>query len=206
VLFFANPTGSPKVHEAMRTGRLGCIVTPKQGNKIPEGATICADNGLFGKGYPGDSAWYSWLAGLPAERCAFAVAPDVPFDAIGTLDKSLPWLGKIRELGIPAALAAQDGLEDLLIPWDAFDVFFIAGSTEWKIGPAARALTVEAKRRGKQVHMGRVNSGKRFRYAHYIGCDSADGTYLVHGPDINLPKLLGWVRGIEQDQLFGEAS
>jgi hypothetical protein len=40
--------------------------------------------------------------------------------------------------------------------------------------------------------MGRVNSLRRLRYADAIGCDSADGTYIAHGPDINLPALLGW--------------
>lgn len=70
---------------------------------------------------------------------------------------------------------------------------FIGGSDGWKLGPHARALTAEAKRRGKWVHMGRVNSLKRFRYAESIGCDSCDGTYLRFGPDKNLPKLLSWV-------------
>lgn len=42
-----------------------------------------------------------------------------------------------------------------------FDVLFLGGSTAWKLGSAARRLTTEAKARGKQVHMGRVNSLKR---------------------------------------------
>lgn len=69
---------------------------------------------------------------------------------------------------------------------------FIGGSTAWKLGPHARRLVADAKRRGKWVHMGRVNSLKRFRYAAAIGCDSCDGTYLRFGPDINLPKVLSW--------------
>ena len=55
----------------------------------------------------------------------------------------------------------------------------------------------EAKRRGKHVHMGRVNSKTRYRYAEAIGCDSVDGTYLAFGPDENLPKLLSWVDSIQ---------
>ena len=55
-----------------------------------------------------------------------------------------------------------------------------------------KAKTAEAKRRGKQVHMGRVNSARRYRYAEAIGCDSADGTYIAFGPDVNLPKVLAW--------------
>lgn len=31
-----------------------------------------------------------------------------------------------------------------------------------------------------------------------MGCDSVDGTYLTFGPDVNLPRLLGWLDGAEQ--------
>jgi hypothetical protein len=74
---------------------------------------------------------------------------------------------------------------------------------EWKLGNAARSLVHEAKRRGKWVHAGRVNSGKRFEYFRAIGADSADGTYLTAGPDKNLPKLLAWTRNNDQPGLFG---
>jgi hypothetical protein len=42
------------------------------------------------------------------------------------------------------------------VPWDAFDVLFLGGTTDWKLGPAAADLTAEARRRGLVVHMGRV--------------------------------------------------
>lgn len=85
------------------------------------------------------------------------------------------------------------------MPWHTFDVLFIGGSTEWKLGPGARALVAEAKRRGKWVHMGRVNSGRRWSYAEHIGCDSVDGTFLAFGPDLNMRRLRGWT---EQPALF----
>jgi hypothetical protein len=55
-------------------------------------------------------------------------------------------------------------------------------TTAWKLGEACRVIVAEAKRRGVWVHMGRVNSLKRMRYAESIGCDSADGTVLKHDP------------------------
>lgn len=182
----------------MTSGLLGFIDTPAQGNARPEGVVWCADNGCFGSGYPGDAKWFAWLEvhAADAASCAFATAPDVVGDAAATLDRSLPWLPRIRALGYRAALVAQDGLEHLTVPWDEFDVLFIGGTTEWKLGRAARRLVAEAKVRGKRVHMGRVNSERRLRYADAIGCDSADGTYLVFGPDTNMPKLLGWLRGV----------
>jgi len=186
---------------------IGYIDTPAQGNRRPPGVVWCADNGRFGKGWPGPEKWFDWLtrnAG-DAGSCLFATAPDVVGDAAATLEESLPWLPKIRALGYPAAFVAQDGLEDLVTPWEEFDVLFLGGSTEWKLGAAARVLVAEAKARGKRVHMGRVNSEKRYRYALGIGCDSADGTYLTFGPDVNLPDVLAWSRNADQYALFGAA-
>ena len=199
--YFANPS-TPSVRKAMTEGLIDCIVTPKQGNKIPEGAWICADNGCFGKGYPGDDKWWEWVQGLPRERVRFVVAPDVVADAEATLTRSLPWLKAIRSLGLPAAFVAQDGLEHMAVPWDEFDTLFIGGSTDWKLGPDAQRLTAEAKARGKWVHMGRVNSLSRMRRAWFTGCDSADGTFIAFGPDVNLPKVLGWVRSVTQPTLW----
>jgi hypothetical protein len=181
----------------MEAGRLGCIETPKQGQTV-SGAMWCADNGCFGKGYPGDQQWVAWLQSrsVDASTCAFAVAPDVVGDAAATLERSRPWLPVIRALGYPAALVAQDGLESLPVPWNDFDVLFIGGTTEWKLSGHARQLVTEAKEHGKLVHMGRVNSHKRLAYAEAIGCDSADGTYIAFGPDQNLPKMLGYLRRV----------
>lgn len=194
MLYLANPSRG-LVNEAMVAGLIGCITTPKQGNVIPGGAWWCADNGKYGKGWPGGDKWYAWLARTVQryghERCLFAVAPDVPFDARGTLAESTPWLTPIRSLGIPAALCAQDGLENMYIPWSLFDVLFIAGSTEWKL-TGGMELAHEAKRRGLGVHVGRVNSRKRFNTCEEWGADSCDGTFLTYGPRVNLPKLLAW--------------
>lgn len=204
MLYLANPTGRATV-QAMREGLIGYIDTPAQGNVREPGITWCADNGCFGKGYPGDDEWLAWLGGMDPTECLFAVAPDVVGDAAATLDRSAPFLSKIRALGYPAALVAQDGQESLPVPWCDFDALFIGGTTEWKLGPHARALIAEAKRRGKWVHMGRVNSQRRYEYARRIGCDSVDGTFLTFGPDMNLPKLLSWVRGADQ-MLIGDSA
>jgi len=207
VRYFANPS-TETVRDAMRAGLLGSIHTPKQGNAWVDGAEWCADNGCFGKGFPGEAAWFAWLTkhADKAASCLFAVAPDVVGDAAATLARSAPWLPKIRALGYSAAFVAQDGQESLPVPWGEFDVLFIGGTTEWKLGSAARELIVDAKQRGKWVHMGRVNSAKRLRYAEAIGCDSADGTYIAFGPDRNLPRMLGWVRAVTDQLTLGEAS
>lgn len=207
MLYLANGCGSDAVIAQMQAGVIGYIDTPAQGNKRPEGVEFCMDNGCFSDKWD-ELKWWSFLKAnaYAAADCLFAVAPDVVGDAAATLERSLPWLPKIRALGYPAAFVAQNGQEGLPVPWDQLDALFIGGDTEWKLGPHARALVAEAKARGKWVHMGRVNSEKRFEYARAIGCDSADGTYLTFGPDVNLPKLLAWTRNNEQDALFGGAA
>jgi hypothetical protein len=192
-MYAANPS-TQAVRDAMTAGRLVCITTPGQGNRVPDGALVCLDNGCFGKNYVGDEGWMRWLESRQhlAPRALFATAPDVVGDAAATLQRSVPFLPFIRSLGFPAALVAQDGLEFELIPWDEFDVLFIGGSTEWKLGSAARDLVNLARSHGKWVHMGRVNSRRRWSYAEHIGCDSVDGTYIAFGPDTNLPDVLSW--------------
>jgi hypothetical protein len=166
-------------------------------------------------------------------RCLFAAAPDVLGDAAATLARSEPMLPLVRLAGMPAALVAQNGLERLEVPWGEFDCLFLGGSaecapcgwvrpwagrelarcprcarrlTEWKLGAAARELAGEAAGRGKWVHMGRVNSLKRLRYAALIGCDSCDGTFLARAPDVNLARLLPWLAQVnsrrQPDALF----
>lgn len=211
-MYMANPTGSAL--QAMLAHKLGFINTPAQGNRMPEGVWWCADNSCYGTTYPGDDKWFTWLEKLVPrqEMCFFATAPDVVGDARATLERSMPWLPKIRALGFKAAFVGQDGLEHLDVPWDEFDAFFVGGSTEWKLSQAASRLATEARDRGKHTHLGRVNSRRRILFArtaippsaeHPGGYDTVDGTFLVFGPDVNLPKLLRWMDEVNNVQLLG---
>lgn len=203
MIYLANPSTAP-VRAAIAGHSLAAIMSPRQGNRLPQQGMFAVDNGCGpgrdgkpGTGYPGDRAYLEFLARMSARarlRCLFATAPDVLGDAAATIERSARFVYRIRAwFGLPAALVAQDGLENLDVPWSWFDVLFIGGSTGWKLGPAARDLAAEAKARHKRVHMGRVNSLARLQYATELGCDSADGTYIKFGPDINLPKVLGWL-------------
>jgi hypothetical protein len=199
VFYLANPCNAEVVSH-MAAGTFGFIGTPAQWNRRPQGVPWCADNGAFSNRWD-EGKWWAYLVrhAKDADTCLFATAPDVVGDAKATLERSAPWYARIRELGYPVALVAQDGLEDLVTPWDDIDALFIGGTTDWKLGPHARRLAAEAKARGKWVHCGRVNSKRRFDYCATpvalggMGCDSADGTFLTYGPDKNLPQLLHWI-------------
>jgi hypothetical protein len=193
----------------MESGIIGMIDQPNQ-NKVTGveaghavGTLWCADNGCFSDKWD-KAKWWRFLVDNAhrADTCLFAVAPDVVGDAWRTGIRALPYIEPMRALGYRVAWVAQDGQQNHPLPWLGIDALFIGGTTDWKLGPHARALVAEAKRRGKWVHMGRVNSQRRFEYARAIGCDSADGTYLTFGPDTNLPKLLAWTRLNNQPGLW----
>jgi hypothetical protein len=186
---------------------IGLMVTPARGRQHPFANYACwaADNGCFTQGerfsLPGYLAWLKTLR--PYQRsCRFAVAPDVVADARATLARSLPVLPQIRALGYPAAFVAQDGLEDLDVPWQAFDVLFIGGSTRWKLSEAAATVVAEAKQHGLWTHMGRVNSLKRLRAAQSMGCDSCDGTMVARKPDARVAQLTRWLAQVERQPML----
>lgn len=201
MIYFANPTKG--VIEHMLNGTLGYIDTPLQGNKRPSGVTWCADNGCFNDKTFDEQRWWRWLEknSHDAPTCKFATAPDVLGDHEKTLERSRPWLKRIRQLGYPAAFVAQDGATVDNVPWEEFDALFVGGSNEFKLGEEAKELIIEAQNREKWVHVGRVNSRRRYLAfasltARSDGEDpkaSCDGTYLVFGPSVNLPKLLSWI-------------
>lgn len=71
-------------------------------------------------------------------------------------------------------------------------VLFIGGNDAYKLGPTAASIAYR-HRNERWIHMGRVNSQKRFRVARSFGCHSADGTFLTYGPKVNLPRTLSWI-------------
>ncbi len=185
---------------------LGLMLQPGMGNvvdlsKIQWGA----DNGCFAAGDAfvlDDFFVFLERRRQYRDTCLFAVAPDVLGNADGTWERSRSILPVLRQMGYPTALVGQDGLETLPIEWDAFDVLFIGGSTDWKLSHHAREIASEAKMRGKWVHMGRVNSKRRIRTAVMWGCDSADGTFLRSAPDFLFPKMIGWLDSLKSEPMM----
>jgi len=198
---FLGNASTARIRAAMRAGALGQLVTPGEGRLPIPGVPYGADNGCYSGAYPGDQAWISWVRRLPTDNALFVACPDVLHhhpdgtivgDAAATLERSGPWLAEVRAAGKPAALVAQDGLEDLDVPWAELDALFLGGSVDWKLGPAAMELALEAVSRGKWLHVGKVNSRRRFLRFELAGAGSADGTTLAIAPDKNLAEVIGW--------------
>lgn len=178
--------------------RLGFLFVPRAKNNpaILDGRAWAADNGAF-TGF-NDAAFLRMLDGLRGvPGCLWVAAPDVVGDAAATLALFDEWEPRLRALGFPVALVAQDGLEIEAAPWARMDALFVGGSTEWKLGRAAAQLVRYAKARGLWVHMGRVNTRRRLRYARELGCDSVDGTCWSRYPDVQIANALRWLAAID---------
>lgn len=109
-----------------------------------------------------------------APCCSWVVAPDVVCNAQATLVSFWHWMPVIRSYGYKIAFAAQNGIENISIPWQCFDCLFVGGNDLFKAN--CTPLVREAKAHGKVTHMGRVNSLKRILFCRALGFDSADGS------------------------------
>jgi hypothetical protein len=113
------------------------------------------------------------------EPLMWATAPDVPFNWRATMAASFPYIPLLQKRS-PVALVVQDGAKPSDIPWNDIATIFVGGSTAWKLSVEAYRIVEAAKERCKNSHMGRVNSLRRLRKAARWGCDTADGTYILH--------------------------
>lgn len=195
-------SGSPRMVTSLAqqwAGQLGHLLTPANGNSVQAiaatGLRWAVDNGAY-SGF--DEARFLRLLARCRGRpnLLWVVAPDVVANARQTLAQWPWWAVLIRGMGFPAALVLQDGQEDLEMP--VADAYFVGGSTRWKLSLTAADLMAEAKRRGKWVHMGRVNSMRRLQLAWDRGADSVDGSSysrwhhrtITHRPDMSLERHL----------------
>jgi hypothetical protein len=139
-------------------------------------ASFAIDNGSFSSF---NVKAFNALLAREFERkhnCIFVCAPDVVGSAIRTLEIFDRWKSKLSDW--PIALVAQDGLENLEIPWDEIKAIFIGGTTEFKMSRHVEQIVKAAKILDKWVHIGRVNTFERYEYFEKMGADSIDGTGL----------------------------
>jgi hypothetical protein len=175
---------------------------------IKEGRLWAFDNECFRRPWDYQRWLVHWLRLFPySKRCLFVVVPDKPFDAHETLALWRDWhagirkqldrfdnLAHVRKPWLGLAFAAQDGQESLPLP-DEADWIFIAGSTDWKLSAVAAEVMVRPWDAGKFIHIGRVNSQKRYRYFHRlaeqldIDIFSCDGTAARCHPSQALRRL-----------------
>jgi hypothetical protein len=167
---------------------LGQFLTPLT-NYANWGGVFAVDNGAF-SGF--DRIAYDRLLhnNRPQRaNCLWVTVPDVVGSARRTLEVFDYLQGDYHPW--PLALVAQDGIEDLPIPWGEIHAIFIGGTDGFKMSRAAVDVIRAAQATGKHTHVGRVNTRKRFSHFHQLGVDTCDGSGLCRFSDEKLPQLHG---------------
>jgi hypothetical protein len=191
VLYLGTSPNDDAVRPLLDSHRIGLMSQPGSNPPRP-GWVWAADNGCFNARWDHDQ-WARWLArDMPRSGCLFATVPDVVADHAATLDRFNIHARTVADARYPIAFVGQDGASIAGIPWSDIDCLFIGGSTDWKLSERAFALAGAARDRGKWVHVGRVNSNRRFA-AWAPHADSCDGTFLAFGPTKNAPRLERWI-------------
>lgn len=175
---------------------LGAFLTPRTGNSLKtlEGFMWAADNAAF-NGF-NEERFIKMLEKIEGTNCIFVPCPDRVGDSVVTLKLFHVWRPIIKKYNLPVAIVLQDGASVTSIPYHMVDAVFIGGTTEFKLGEDVRQIVKRAKEYGKWVHMGRVNSNKRLKYAHSIGCDSVDGSGYSMFPNQKIPEALEFLKNI----------
>ena len=183
---------------------LGVLMTPHNGNRLCSlPLPWAADNAAFSKP---DDAKFSRLC---AESWAldryhpplWVAVPDVVGDHAATLRLFRWWCDEWRSeygcIPFPLAFVLQDGCRPAEIPWDDIAAVFVGGSTQFKLRQS-EALVRTAKQRGKLVHVGRVNTLRRLRFAYDLGADTVDGTAFSMFPDTYIERGVRFLQRLEQ--------
>jgi hypothetical protein len=183
---------------------LGVLMTPQNGNRLCSlPLPWAADNAAFSK--PDDAKFSrlcveSWALDRYHPPLWVAV-PDVVGDHAATLRLFNLWCGEWRsEYGyvpFPLAFVLQDGCRSAEVPWDDIQAVFVGGSTRFKLRES-EALVRAAKDRGKLVHVGRVNTLRRLRFAYDLGADTVDGTAFSMFPDTYIERGVRFLQRLEQ--------
>lgn len=187
----------PQIQAHMVEGALGRMVQPRHYPRIADtahaGIPWAADNDCFQGLKPQPyRRLLAKIAGLP--NCRFVAVPDAVGDHARTLELWHAWRSEVADTGLPLAFVLQNGATLDSVPWHELDAVFVGGDTAWKLGPEASALTFHAHALGKWVHMGRVNSRKRWNRAAEMFCDSVDGTSFARYRNTYLDDALTWHR------------
>lgn len=144
-------------------------------NELKSGKTWILDNDAFNGNFD-MKKWIEFMVKYTPykETCVGVTIPDVVGDALQTLINFSRYYSVVKDLGYKVALVTQDGITPEITPWEYFDTLFIGGTNDHKLGPEASAMISTAKKLGKWVHVGRVNSESRIKSFWFV--DSVDGT------------------------------
>lgn len=175
-------------------GKIGRLISPLSYNRPPYYMPYAVDNGAFVRwdadGFKRLLGWITFI-----HRPLWILVPDVVGDRDKTLKMWDEWSPVVAETGNKLAFAAQDGMTENDVPPSAHCVF-VGGTTDWKLENAHRFKGV-----APLLHIGRVSTASRLRWAEKIGADSVDGTGFFRGGINRQHPLIDFIEGRNQGEL-----
>ena len=194
---YAPTEGGRRNMEALRTHGWRLLLSPTHA-ALDAGFRFAIDNGAWRahqSGAPFDSAAFEKLVDRLGGAADFVILPDIVGGGADSLEFSLSWLPKLRNLK-HLLLPVQDGMAALevgmVLRQNVRVGLFLGGTTEFKLRELyAWGMVAHAWRRW--YHIGRVNTIRRVRLCAEAGADSFDGSGIVtrrysHGCD-RLPGM-----------------
>ena len=155
----------------------GQLLTPLTNYQNAKGV-FAVDNGAF-SGF--DSAAFErlLLRNLKhKESCLFVTVPDIVGNARRTRELYFQFTQKLfmKPWTDKWSFVLQDGMEDFPIEWYAMRNLFVGGTNAFKDSSAAYDIVKTAKALDVPVHVGRVNTFKRYETYAALGADTCDGS------------------------------
>lgn len=188
---------------------LGVLLTPQNGNRMCSLPLPWAcDNAAFSK--PDDDKFWrmsmnAWTM-MQHHPPMWVAAPDVVGNHLATRRLFDVWWKywhvEIGYVPFPVAFVLQNGCVSKQVPWDRISAVFVGGDDQFKLRMVSE-LIVDAKSRGKLVHVGRVNSQRRLKYCIDIGADTVDGTSFSMFPDRKIEPAVRYIRAMRQARTLG---
>jgi hypothetical protein len=175
-------------------GKIGMLISPKYWKNPPYYIPYALDNGAF-TGFNPDIFTQHINRPNRFHRPLWVAVPDAIADPEMTFRRWHKWNRIVAAHGFKLAFVAQDGMEPQDVPPEA-DCVFIGGTTDWKISNAYKFKDV-----AKLLHIGRVNTLGRLKWAEDIGADSVDGTGWFRGRDKKYYDMIEWFEQ-KQGKLF----
>ncbi len=205
-------SGATKTVKRIGGEYLGHLQTPQTGNDLDtllrSGLPWAADNAAFSN--PDDIKFWNMVIDawslMQFNPPMWVAVPDVVGNHEQTLEMFHGWVNQWEEeighVPVPLAFVLQNGATIDSIPWEQIVAVFVGGDDNFKLNDCI-PLVEEARARGKMVHVGRVNSLKRLRFAMGLGADTVDGSGYSKFAEATLPRAIAEIASYEaQPMLF----
>jgi hypothetical protein len=191
---------------AVYPDHLGVLQTPHNGNRLCSLPLPWAcDNAAFSR--PDDDRfWRLAIEAWGMNRHSPPLWVAVP-DVVASHTQTLRlfgwwrdyWQSELGQIPFPLAFVLQDGCIAAEVPWDEIAAVFVGGSTKFKLRHS-EPLIREAQARKKLVHIGRVNTLQRLRFAYDVGADTVDGTAFSMFPSIKIPWAVKYLQSLQKSR------